>query len=93
MQIKSILYLLKTQETTLNAKIRKKANKDHSDSYAVIEIHGMKLCGKILRSVCNVLWMLHLLKISILVTKTPLTTLKCMPKAIISQISKANSLK
>jgi len=86
MQTKNMLYLLKAQETKLNVKIRKKVDKGRSDSFTFIEILGMKLCGKILKSVCNVLWMLRLLKISIVVTKTPLTTLRCMPKAIISQI-------
>jgi len=86
MQTKNILYLLKAQETTLNAKIRKAANEGPLDKSAVVEIYRIKVCGKILRTVSDVLWMLHLLKISIVVTRTPLTTLKCMPKAILSQI-------
>jgi len=84
MQTKNILYNLKAQETALNVKIRK-TEKSPSDELVVMGIFCMKFYDKILRSVCNALWMLHLFKTSIMITRTPLTTLKCMPKAIISQ--------
>jgi hypothetical protein len=35
-------------------------------------------------NICNALWILHLLKTSVLVTRTPLTTFKCMCKAVAS---------
>jgi len=72
----SIITLLKIQETRLNARIRK--NKSASDQLTVIKISGIKLCNRILRNVCDTLWMMHLLKTSLLITKTPLTTLKCL---------------
>ncbi len=65
--------------TLLNAKIRK-TEKKPSNQLIHMETFGMKLRNKILKSICNTLWMIHLLKTSILITRTPLTTLKSIIK-------------
>jgi len=88
MQTQSIFYFLRAQETRLDAKLRKTENKRPSNRLMVIGIFSMKLLDKILKSIGNALWMTHLLKTSIVVTRTPLTTLRCMPKAIISKLKK-----
>jgi len=87
MHTNNIITLLKAKETALNAKIRETEKKHSSKQSVVMEVLGMKLRNRILKNVCNALWMLHLLKTSLLITKTPLTTLKCLPKAMFSQLS------
>jgi hypothetical protein len=84
MHASNVITLLEARETTLNAKMRE-MNKEKSPELSTAEVFTMSLRGKMLKSVCVALWMMHLLKTSILVTKTPLTTLKCMPRAILNQ--------
>jgi hypothetical protein len=81
MFVTKILHILQDQEKILNVKIRK-AQKDN------VRLLFMKTLRKFLRSLQETVWMLHLVKTSILVTRTPLTTLKCMPKAAINQTIK-----
>ncbi len=64
----------------LNAKIRKK-DQESSNQLIYMETFGMKLRKKILKKVCNILWMIHLLKTSLLITRTPLTTFKSIIKS------------
>jgi hypothetical protein len=85
MHTNNIMTLLKAQETALNVKIREMSKEESSDELGATKVFAMSLRGNILKSVCTTLWMMHLLKTSILVTKTPLTTLKCMPRAILKQ--------
>ena len=40
---------------------------------------------KLLKTVCHIVWDAHLLKTSVLVTKTPLTTLKCLSRKYIGR--------
>jgi hypothetical protein len=87
MHTNNIITLLKAQETALNVKIREMNKEKSSDELGATKVFAMSLRGNILKSVCVALWMMHLLKTSILVTKTPLTTLKCMPRAILKQTS------
>jgi len=81
----NVIGLLKTKEARLKVKIMNAVNKKPSSELVVVKIFGLKLCNAILKNVCNTLWMIRLLKTSIVVTKTPLITLKCLPKAIVSQ--------
>jgi len=82
MQTSNILHLLRVQETRLDAKIRRTENNGSADKLMTLEVFGMKLFSKILKGVSNALWITHLLKTSIMIVRTPLTTLKCIPKAI-----------
>jgi len=83
MCVTKILHILQDQEKILNVKIRK-AQKEKDN----VRLLFMKTLRKFLRSLQETVWMLHLIKTSILVTRTPLTTLKCMPKAAINQTIK-----
>ena len=65
--------------TLLNAKTRK--TDQASNQLIYMETFGMRLRKKILKKVCNTLWMIHLLKTSLLTTRTPLTTLKSIIKS------------
>lgn len=82
MHTNNIITLLKAQEKTLNARIRKTEKEKPSNQLIDMKISGMKLYSRILRNVCDTLWMMHLLKTSILITKTPLTTLKCLTRSM-----------
>jgi len=82
MHTKSVLSVLRARETTLNAKIMSAENKRSLDQLMAVEIYLLKFCDKILRGAYNALWLLRLLKTSIMVTRTPLTTIKCMPRAL-----------
>ena len=83
MCVTKILHILQDQEKILNVKIRK-AQKEKDNVCLLF----MKTLRKFLRSLQETVWTLHLIKTSILVTRTPLTTLKCMPKAAIKQAIK-----
>ena len=85
MHTNSIITILKIKETKLNTKIIETKMKKPSNELMNMKVFGMKLYNKILKSVCNTLWMMHLLKTSILITKTPLTTLKSMSKAVMNK--------
>jgi|YelNatPaOPRAMG01_1025707.scaffolds.fasta_scaffold24723_4 hypothetical protein len=74
MHTTNLINYLKTQETTLKMKIRKK------EKLTTTEILSLKLYKNILKIAYNALWTLHLFKTSLLVTKTPLTTLKSILK-------------
>lgn len=72
-QTNHILYLLKAQEIKI-----KKTERKRSPSL------GMKISYRVSKNICNALWMLHLLKTSMLVTRTPLTTLKSMWQTVVN---------
>ena len=80
-----IVHILQNQEKILNAKIKKIQKRGVSNEVDTIQLLFMKIIRKLLRSLKETVWMVHLLKTSILVTKTPLTTLKCMSKATLNQ--------
>lgn len=88
MHTTNIITILKTQENNLNIKIKQKKT---TDELATLEVFSMKVGNAIIKNVCNALWMTHLFKTSILVTKTPLTTLKSIAKAVINKLP--NSIK
>jgi hypothetical protein len=75
-QTNRILGILKVHEMKLQTRImnaeREKLSLRTKFNYSLSE------------NICNALWMLHLLKTSVLVTRTPLTTFKCMCKAVAS---------
>lgn len=91
MHTTNIITILKTQENNLNIKIKQMKKKKTTDELATLEVFSMKVGNAILKNVCNALWMTHLFKTSILVTKTPLTTLKSIAKAVINKLP--NSIK
>ncbi|MCL6578373.1 MAG: hypothetical protein K6T73_03190 [Candidatus Bathyarchaeota archaeon] len=86
MHTTNIITILKTQENTLNKKMKQIEKKKDTDELATLEVFSMKIGNVILKNVCNALWMTHLFKTSILVTKTPLTTLKSISKAVINKL-------
>jgi hypothetical protein len=85
MHTTNVIALLKAQEMRLNAKVREIKKGKPSDGLRVTKGFAVSLRGRILKSVCVTLWMMHLLKTSILVTRTPLTTLRFMSRAILNQ--------
>jgi hypothetical protein len=87
MHTTNIITILKTQESMLNVKIKHIKKRKTADELATLEVLSMKVGNVILKNVCNALWMTHLFKTSILVTKTPLTTLKSISKAVINKLS------
>jgi hypothetical protein len=56
--------------------------------------HGLSLVlqCKLLKIVSNMVWDMHLLRTSILVTKTPLTTLKCLTREYVGRKHISNAL-
>jgi len=75
--MQSILYLLRGQVIKLQIEIRKAESKKSPDKLSSVKNWGL-LRFKLLKSICEALWGICLLKTSILVTKTPLTTLKSL---------------
>ncbi|MBX5328654.1 hypothetical protein HM003_04795 [Candidatus Bathyarchaeota archaeon A05DMB-5] len=91
MHTTNIITILKTQGNMLNVKIKQMEKKKTIDEIALLEVFSMKVGNVILKNVCSALWMTHLFKTSISVTKTPLTTLKSIAKAVINKLP--NSIK
>ncbi len=91
MHTTNIITILKTQENVLNIKIKQMEKRKTVDELATLEVFSMKVGNIIVKNVCSALWMTHLFKTSILVTKTPLITLKSISKAVINKLP--NSIK
>jgi hypothetical protein len=85
MQTKHIIHLLRTQETKLQSEIRKTQKGTSKDSLTALRLLFMQSNCKLSINICNALWAMHLLKTSISVTGTPLTTLKSLSKVAINQ--------
>jgi len=85
-QTMTILYLLRAQETKLKTETSKAKRKKSVDTFGLVNTHGVQFRCKLLKEICNVLWAMHLLKTSIFVTKTPLTTLKSLSKTMTNQV-------
>jgi len=85
MQTNDILHLLRKQETEMLTEIRKTQKRTPKDTLTVMKLLFIQLNRELLKSTINVLWTMHLLKTSIFVTKTPLTTFKSLSKAAINQ--------
>jgi hypothetical protein len=75
----NIVCSLMGQTTRLQARLWKqqRGNSLHEPS--------LVLKYKLLKTVCHMVWDVHLLKTSVLVTKTPLTTLKCLSRKYIGR--------
>jgi hypothetical protein len=80
MHTTNILTYLKTQENILKVKIREKESENQKNELTTLKVLGLKLFNNVLEGACTTIWMLHLLKTSLLITKTPLTTLKSIVK-------------
>lgn len=75
MQTNRILYLLKAREIQLQTKMRK----TERGKVPNLRTH---LSYRVSEKVCDAIWILQLLRTSVSVTRTPLTTLKSMWKAL-----------
>ncbi|MGQ9624272.1 MAG: hypothetical protein ACUVT9_02760 [Candidatus Bathycorpusculaceae bacterium] len=71
---------LKTQENVLKMKIKEKEKKKPKNELTTVEFLSLKLYNNVLESICAALWAFHLLKTSLVITKTPLTTFKSIVK-------------
>jgi len=84
MHAAQVLRVLMTQEVRLQRKVKKNRGKQHLTFLDVSENLWFQLNYKLLKFSHSILWVFYLLKTSILVTRTPLTTLKSLPKALTS---------
>jgi hypothetical protein len=75
MQTKIVRSLME-QNTRLQAKLWKRERRSKHELVLVLTCRFFK-------TVCDMIWDMNLLKTSILVTKTPLTTLKCLSRKYI----------
>lgn len=75
MQTKIVCSLME-QNTRLQAKLWKRERRSGHEL-------GLVLTCKFFKTVCDMVWDMNLLRTSILVTKTPLTTLKCLSRKYI----------
>jgi hypothetical protein len=64
------------QNTRLQAKLWKRERRSGHEL-------GLVLTCRFFKAVCDMVWDMNLLRTSILVTKTPLTTLKCLSRKYI----------
>jgi len=80
-----IAYLFMGKNTRLQARLRKQQR-----GKPIHELSSL-LHRKLLKIVCSVVWDIRLMKTSILITKTPLTTLKCLSRNYIGR-SPVNSV-
>jgi hypothetical protein len=80
-----IAYLFMGKNIRLQARLRKQQR-----GKPIHELSSL-LHRKLLKIVCSVVWDIRLMKTSILVTKTPLTTLKCLSRNYIG-LSPVNSI-
>jgi hypothetical protein len=76
MHTTNLLTHLKTQENVLKMKIKEKERKKLKNELTTVEALSLKLYNNVLESLCAAIWAFHLLKTSLVITKTPLTTLK-----------------
>lgn len=83
MHTTNLINHLKTKETVLKMKIIEKERSKRE--LTATEILNLKLHKNLLKSIYTALWALHLFKTSLLVTKTPLTTLKSILKGSVLQ--------
>lgn len=70
----NIVYSLMGQNTRLQAELWKRRRRKAANELMLV------LRCELLRIVCGMIWDMHLFKTSILVTKTPLTTLRCLSR-------------
>ena len=85
MQTNQILQLLRTEETKLRTEINKTQEKTSKNSLSALKLLSMQSVCKLLTNTHNTLSTMHLLKTSISVTRTPLTTIKSLSKATANQ--------
>jgi len=81
MHTTNLLTHLKTQENVLKMKIKEKETKKPKNELTTVEVLSLKLYNNGLESLCAAIWAFHLLKTSLVITKTPLTTLKSIMKS------------
>jgi len=85
MQTNQIIQLLRTQETKLRTEINKTQEKTSKNTLTALKLLSMQSGYKLLTNTRNTLWTMHLLKTSVSVTRTPLTTIKSLSKATANQ--------
>ena len=78
MQTTSILNLLGVQEIKLQTEVRKAERNKSPDKLSSVKNWGVQFRLKLLKSIHEALWIMWLLKTSIVVTRTPLTTLRSL---------------
>jgi len=78
MQTVSILDLLRIQGVRMQTKMREAERKKFSDKLSLVKNWSIQLRFRLLRCIYEALWGMHLLKTSVMITKTPLTTLKSL---------------
>ncbi|MGC9346011.1 MAG: hypothetical protein ACP5ER_04380 [Candidatus Bathyarchaeales archaeon] len=64
--------------------MRETQKKTTKTSVNTVKLLGMQLSCKLLKGAYDALWTLRLLKTSIFITRTPLTTLKSLSKAVMN---------
>jgi len=87
----SFLHFLRTKEAKLHCEMGKtiRQNMTLENKLVITNLLLTESCCRVLKSACNFLWGLHLLKTSVFVTKTPLTTLKSLLKPMMHEGEKA----
>ena len=91
MQPISFLHFLRTKEAKLHDEMEKtrKQNMTLENKLVITNLLLTELCCRLLKCASNFLWALHLLKASVFVTETPLTTLKSLLKPMMHEGKKA----
>jgi len=87
----SFLHFLRTKEAKLHCEMGKtiRQNMTLENKLVITNLLLTESCCRVLKSACNFLWGLHLLKTSVFVTETPLTTLKSLLKPMMHEGEKA----
>jgi hypothetical protein len=81
MQTTSILNFLRAQKIKLQTEARKAESQKSPNKLNSVKKWGIQFRFKLLKSIHEALWVMHLLKTSILVTRTPFTTLKSLSRS------------
>jgi hypothetical protein len=76
--MQKILYLLRNRLVKLQIETSEAGNEYAHDKLSKVKCRGQELRFKLVKRIFEVLWDLYLLKSSILVTRTPLITLKSL---------------
>lgn len=81
MQTTNILNLLIAQKIKLQTEVRKAGRNKSPDKLNSVKNWGVQFRFKLLKSIHEALWITYLLKTSIVVTRTPLTTLRSLSRS------------